>query len=83
MVDQFLSTDFERSDSRWPEYVPTDLELRLLDALSYRNCSQAHIWDEVKSWLEENHIKPTEMVHQQRTSPALRPRGCTKYSPET
>jgi hypothetical protein len=83
MVDQFSSTGFEPSGSIWPEYVPKDLELRLLNALSYRNCSQADIWDEVKSWLEENHIKPTEMVHQQRTSPEMRPRGCTKYPPET
>jgi hypothetical protein len=80
MANQFSSTGFERSGLRWPEYVPKDLELRLLDALSYRNCSQVDIWDEVKSWLEENHVKLPEMVHQQRTSPDLRPGGCTKYS---
>ncbi len=67
MLDQFSSMGFELGRSAWPEYVPIDLELRLLDALSYQNCSQADIWDEVKSWLEENHIAPTEMVDQQRT----------------
>ncbi len=83
MFDQFSSMGFERGRSTWPEYVPKDLELRLLDALSYQNCSQADIWDEVKGWLEENRIKPTEMVDQHRTIPDPQPRGCTKYSPKT
>ena len=38
MFDQFSSMGFERGRSTWPEYAPKDLELRLLDALSYRNC---------------------------------------------
>ena len=80
MVDEFSSTGFERSDSRWPEHVPRDLELRLLDALSYRNCSQADIWDEVKSWLEENDIKPPKMADLQCIVPDPQLRGCTKYS---
>lgn len=83
MFNQFSSMGFEPSRSKWPEYVPKDLELRLLDALSYQGCSQAEIWDEVKSWLEENCIKPTEMVDQQRTVPDQQPRGCTKYSLKT
>lgn len=83
MFDQFSPMGFEPSHSKWPESVPEDLELRLLDALSYQNCSQVDIWDEVKSWLEENCLKPTEMVDQQRTIPEPRPRGCTKYSPNT
>ncbi len=83
MFDQFSSMGFERGRSTWPEYAPKDLELRLLDALSYRNCSPADIWDEIKGWLEENRIKPTEMIDQQRTVPDPQPRGCTKYSPKT
>ena len=80
MFDQFSSMGFERGRSTWPEYAPKDLELRLLDALSYRNCSQADIWDEVKSWLEENCVNPTGMVDQHPIIPDLHPRGHTKYS---
>lgn len=80
MFGQFSSTGFERSRSIWPEYAPKDLELCLLDTLSYRNCSQADILDEVKDWLEENRIKPTEMVYQQRAVPDLQPSGQIKYS---
>ena len=62
MFDQFSSMGFERGRSTWPEYAPKDLELRLLDALSYRNCSPADIWDEIKGWLEENRIKGNSSV---------------------
>lgn len=36
----------------WPEHVPADLRLRLLDVLSYRNSSPEDLWDEVRDWLE-------------------------------
>ena len=40
----------------WPEEVPEDLRLRLLDATSYASCGPDDIWDEVRTWLSEQSI---------------------------
>lgn len=51
----FLST---RVAKGWPATLPRDLELRLLDVLSYRSCGPDAIWDELVEWLEEHRIHP-------------------------
>ena len=64
----------------WPEDVPFALELRLLDALSYRSCNQMDIWDEVKTWLEDNDVAPTEQIVRAPSSRFRMVRGCRKFS---
>lgn len=47
----------------WPATMPTDLRLRVLDALCYAGVGPEHIWDEVTEWLEDHHIPvPTWLV---------------------
>ena len=55
----FLSTI---GTSDWPARPPRDLELRLLDALSYESCCPEAIWDEVAAWLQDNRLRPTPAV---------------------
>ena len=75
-----LKEGHELSDPSWPDRVPSDLELRLLDAMSYRNCGQHEIWDEVKAWLEENGVDVTEQIARIKPSSLPAPRGGTKFS---
>jgi hypothetical protein len=51
-LDWFIS----QHDGRWPPSAVKDLELRLMDALSYRTCNADDIWDEISAWLKDNHI---------------------------
>ena len=71
---------YELGDLPWPDRVPPDLELRLLDAMSYRKCGQHDIWGEVKAWLEENGVDVTEQIARIKPSSQPAPRGCTKYN---
>jgi len=65
-----FSTPFANR-KEWPEHVPRDLELRLIDALSYNSCTQADIWDEVKDWLEEHRVNCAVTVDGRETSPTV------------
>lgn len=40
----------------WPERIPADLRLRMLDVLSYRSVSPDDVWDELRDWLEANMV---------------------------
>ena len=51
-LDWFIS----QHDGRWPPSAVHDLELRLMDVLSYRTCNADDIWDEIAEWLEDNHL---------------------------
>ncbi|QYK40108.1 MAG: hypothetical protein KF887_11670 [Paracoccaceae bacterium] len=55
-MSELKNWNHEIPTGNWPEKLPRDLELRLLDALSYASCSPADIWDELQAWFEDHRI---------------------------
>ena len=47
--DPRLRPDWVQGSSQWPDEVPGDLRLRLLDAVSFGSYGIDDLWDEVRS----------------------------------
>ncbi|WP_415182886.1 hypothetical protein [Phaeovulum sp.] len=80
MSEQFFDNKVYGDTAQWPESIPADLRLRMMDALSYRQCSPDAIWDEIRDWLEDNRVRVTFSVLLHEEVPISRPRGSTKYT---
>ena len=70
-------TNFESS---WPEHIPMDLHLRLLDVLSYRTTGPKDIWDELREWLTDHDVQTNREISELPTEVDKRKVGSTKYS---
>ena len=80
MLDNVSELGAALERRKWPEHVPDDLALRLRDALSYNDCSQSDIWDEVKDWLEGNGVIAPLRMARAKDQGIFTPGGCTKYA---
>lgn len=65
----FFVPDEQSTELQWPEHPPRDLELRLMDVVSYGTWNQNDVWDEVRSWLMENRVPiPRSVLEEARSS---------------
>ncbi len=57
--DRRLAPGWMFEAGRWPEAMPPDLRLRLLDATGDGGASLDDLWEEVRAWLEEHSVPPS------------------------
>ena len=58
----FFIPDGQDAEAGWPEFPPRDLELRLMDLMSYQTWSHHDLWDELRAWLESHSVPVPKSV---------------------